>query len=263
MATTTKAARFTKGKERFYEIDGAMLPSVTTILSTLAKPALVNWAAKLTRERMCDEAADLYDVAAGPSFDRAKFRAELWKRVEKRAFQNETAREAADLGTLAHARCEWMIQKRLGVAVGDDPIAVAAPGSDAERALWASLSFEDWMARNKVEPIATEVVVAHLGHGYAGTADLIARVDGRVALVDLKTSSGIWPEMYLQVAAYAAALNSRCQLADRVETAYILRLPKKVSDPEFEAVEVDRLDFHLNGFLSLFGAWLWQSEVTR
>jgi hypothetical protein len=263
MATTTKAARYTKGKDRFYHIDGRQLPSVTTILSCLSKPALVNWAGKLTRERMCDEAADFY--ALGAQLSRDGFRSELWKRVEKRVFQNEAAREAADLGTLAHARCEWVIQKRLGRPVGPDPVTsdTTLTPADRERALWASLSFEDWMAKNDVQPMQTEIVVHHPDHHYAGTADLVARVNGVISLVDLKTSSGLWPEMYLQVAAYRAAYNSEAQSNFQAVTAHLVRLPKKITDPEFEAVEVANLDSHLEGFLSLFSVWKWMQEVTK
>jgi hypothetical protein len=280
VATTTNASRFTRGKDRFYDIDGQMLPSVTTVLACLAKPALINWAAKLTRERMCDEAAKLYAETHvnGTLLPADWFRSSLWSRVEKRVFQNEESRAAADLGTVAHARCEWLVQKRLGRPVGLDPLGTEAERlglkpPEIDRALWASLAFEDWMVKNDVRPIATEIVVAHRGHGFAGTADLVASVNGRVSLIDLKTSSGLWSEMFMQVAAYRAAYNEgvlsgvedigRDDPQGEALTAHLVRLPKKINDADFEAVEVTNLDAHLSAFLALLEVWKWQTGVGR
>lgn len=266
MAVTTKAARFTKGQSRFYQVDGKMLPSVTTILQSLAKPALVNWAGKVNREAMCEAAAEFYLEQTAP-LSGDKFRSLLWRRVEKRVFHNEQARAAADLGTLAHERCEWTIKKIMGEPVGADPIEVARKVAGADQAsidksLHASVAFDRWVAENNVEPLMTEVVVSHHRHGYAGTADLVAGVNGVVGVVDLKTSSGVWPEMYLQLAAYRIAMIDDPSMPDP-EQAWILRLPKKESDPEFEAVLVDNLDAHLAAFLALRDVFLWQQEVTK
>lgn len=269
MATTTNRGRFNKGKDRFYQFAECLDPSVTSITSVLAKPALVNWSGKLNRERTCDEAAALYDEIGERRMPADWFRSSLWSRVERRVFHNEEAKAAADLGTLAHERCEWVVRRRLGQPVGADPITVVAAGAgtippkDLERALWSSLAFEDWLGKNRVEPIASEVVVHHLDHHYAGTTDLVARVNGEVAIIDLKTSSAIWNDMHLQVAAYLSAYNSEVQSNEQATTAYILRLPKKLTDPEFEAVEITDLDGHLSGFLHLLGAWRWQAGMLK
>src|SRR6187397_2612043 len=63
--TRTKTTRTTGTTGRFYDIthaDGttARYPSVTTILSAIAKPALVGWAAKEERLAVTEAAADLY-----------------------------------------------------------------------------------------------------------------------------------------------------------------------------------------------------------
>ena len=271
MTTTTKASRFMQKGARFYNIRGQQLPGTTSITGMMNKPALPNWAAKLTRERMCDEAADLYANTAMqflPGTDRDKFRAMLWKLVDKRAFHNEAAREAADLGTLAHAQCEWIVNRARGEVVGPDPITAArATGTDAQtcdRALWASMAFDQWVTDHDVRFIESEVVVVDDVVGYAGTADLVAFVDGVRSIIDLKTSSGVWPEMYLQLAAYWNAYNvSTARVSDNVERAYILRLPKKLSDPEFEAVEVTDLPYHFDAFKALAVVFSWHQGVTK
>ena len=54
-------------------------------------------------------------------------------------------------------------------------------------------------------PIASEKLVFSREHGYAGTADLIGTLNGRLALLDIKTGRGVYPEYKLQLAAYAVA----------------------------------------------------------
>lgn len=268
--------RFQRGRDRFYPIDGEDYVSVTTVTSCLSKgEALMNWAGKLNRERVCEEAANLYASVcqSGAQMPPAWFRSSLWAQVERRTFHLEASKAAADIGTVAHARCEWVVQKRLGRSVGGDPIdACSLTDEDKDRALWASLAFEDWVKDNHVEPVATELVVAHRQHRYAGTLDLLARVNGDVSVIDLKTSSGLYDEMKIQVAAYLNAYNAEMEMAGGFYSdqdtnshllatrAYLVRLPKKTTDPDFEAVEVLNLDEHFAAFLALRRVWEWKAR---
>src|SRR4051812_2136827 len=60
-------------------------------------------------------------------------------------------------------------------------------------------AFCDWRATVKFEPIAWDVVVFSEQYGYAGTIDLIARVNDQLYLIDFKTSQHVWTEYELQV----------------------------------------------------------------
>lgn len=53
--------------------------------------------------------------------------------------------------------------------------------------------------------LVKELTVFNMTVGYAGTPDRIMQVDGRVAVCDIKTGSGVWPDVALQLAAYANA----------------------------------------------------------
>jgi hypothetical protein len=65
MATTRQARRQTRAG-RFYDVEElGSLPSVTTILSVIAKPALLNWMAKVEREMVLEVSADLYEAVHG------------------------------------------------------------------------------------------------------------------------------------------------------------------------------------------------------
>ena len=64
---------------------------------------------------------------------------------------------------------------------------------------------------------------------YAGTVDAIATIDGKFGVLDIKTSTGFYPEYNLQTAAYVLALQEfpvRRELAlpREIETRWILRI---------------------------------------
>jgi hypothetical protein len=65
------------------------------------------------------------------------------------------------------------------------------------------MSFVEWHKDKKPEFVACETAV--WGDGFAGTVDLICKIDGQRYVVDFKTSQYIWPSHELQVSAYKAA----------------------------------------------------------
>jgi hypothetical protein len=64
------------------------------------------------------------------------------------------------------------------------------------------LPFVNWYKETKPETIAYDVTVFSDKYGYAGTIDYLCRIDGKVYIVDFKTSQQVWPEYELQVSAY-------------------------------------------------------------
>ena len=69
-------------------------------------------------------------------------------------------------------------------------------------------SFCDWRNEAKPEILATEITVFSEKYGYAGTVDLICKIDGVLYVVDFKTSKQVWMEHELQISAYRSALES-------------------------------------------------------
>ena len=66
-------------------------------------------------------------------------------------------------------------------------------------------------------------------HLYAGTVDALATVDGKFGVLDIKTSTGFFPEYNLQTAAYVMALQEftvkrELALPYDVQTRWILRI---------------------------------------
>ena len=76
--------------------------------------------------------------------------------------------------------------------------------------------------KNPMHDIETRVF--DVDHGYAGTVDMIAEVEGRVGVIDLKTSTTIVKEHALQTAAYLQAYNKMKGIKNSCETRWILRI---------------------------------------
>jgi hypothetical protein len=159
---------------------GEMVPSVTNILGVMDKEALNNWAIDTTAQF----AVDNLDVLNRLDRDSAL---SLLKGARWRS-----SKSAAEKGTDAHAILE---DEGKGVSV------LRTPLNGWVLDCWAGLNREFDIEVLEVEPTFWNGDV-----GYAGSADLVARVDGELAVVDYKTSqSGVYGETSLQLCAYAMA----------------------------------------------------------
>jgi hypothetical protein len=69
------------------------------------------------------------------------------------------------------------------------------------------LKFAEFWNTHKPELIATEYHLFSDNHKYAGTADLIVKLKGKVWLMDVKTSNSLHTSYDLQLASYAKAWN--------------------------------------------------------
>lgn len=249
MATTNPVRKDSKSG-RFYEVDGDLYPSVTHVLGCINKPALVNWAANTERTLVSEAACKLYEhccTLAAP-MQRAAFAFNLALMLGKeKAHQKELAK-AGDIGTQAHKLIEWTMRTALKAEAGQKPVV-------SDKALWAFMAFEDWARSVALKPILIERTVFSKVHRYAGTMDLLARVNGAITLVDFKTGKGIYPESFLQSAAYSVAL---VEMGYAMPTAgLIVRLPKVDTDPEFETKEVPPVADLLPVFLATKTLWEW------
>ena len=166
-------------KSHRYTIDGKPLTGVTTILSVMVKPALIQWAANMSVAYVKEHLTDLKDL------DEVLKVAKTAHRLKKE--------EAADVGTIAHKWIEDWIN-------GENP----APDPLVDH---MTSNFVKWAEENKVEFIEAEKRVYSKVHWFAGTLDFLCKMNGKTYLGDLKTSSGIYDEYFYQTSAYQLALN--------------------------------------------------------
>lgn len=187
----TSRLTFQPGSHAYYlrNADGKgrqRLPSVTTLLKQLDKPALTRWASNTA----ADYAADHWDElnAMPPSERRKAIAGAPWSQRDR----------AAASGTAIHAMAEQLL-------AGE---AVEVPDS-----LTAKVEgLAKWIEASGIQIVASEIRVwtepdDEFGLvGYAGTFDAIAKHPTfGLTLIDWKSGSGIYGETALQLAGYKTA----------------------------------------------------------
>lgn len=167
-----------------YTVDDKAVDGVTTVLSIINKPALLPWAAKMASEEVAR------CLKPGVGLDELEI-IELCDRAKK-AYRAKAER-AATIGSAVHAWIEDWINKK-------NPPMPTNPemrnGVDA---------FLRWVSSHNVQFLNAEEKIFSRKNYYAGTFDFEALIDGELYLGDIKTSSGIYDEMFFQTAAYQAA----------------------------------------------------------
>jgi len=167
-----------------YTANGEIVYGVTGILGVINKPALIPWAVNTVITNLTDA------LKPGQSYDEI----ELSKMLnEAKNIYAKKRDDAGDVGTMIHA---W-IEKWINGENPDKPVN--------EMMAIAVDSFLKWVAENKVEFIHSERKIYSKQYKYAGTLDFLAKMDDKYFVGDIKTSSGIYPEMFFQTAAYQNA----------------------------------------------------------
>lgn len=194
-----KELKFSAGNHT-YRWDGKVINSVTSILSILNKPALVQWAANTAVEHL---------QAFPDDFEGAR-RAHTMKKED-----------AADVGKIVHSYAEKVLIGK-AVKMPEDP-----------KARRGAKAFEDWAKKHKLEPFDLERRIMSLEHKYAGTTDYWGKVNGKLAILDFKTSNGMYLEYWLQTAAYEHAILEELYggRSDKVQLErWLIHLDKKTGE---------------------------------
>ena len=155
-----------KAHQKYFTLEGILVPGVTTVLGILAKPALVPWANKLGLQ----------------GIDVSKYVDSL-----------------ADVGTLTHRIVEAYL-KHEEVDYSD-----YTPNQRA-MAETAAAKFFEWEKKNDFKVIKSELQLVSEKHYFGGTCDIYAVLNGKKTLIDIKTSKACYPEHFTQVSAYKILL---------------------------------------------------------
>lgn len=191
-------------EKHMYTVNDEVVDGTTTVLDVINKPALMGWAVKM--------AVQFFDNAfePGASYDEIQKKAILEGASKAYRVKSDTA---ADKGGIVH---EW-IQKHIAGEKPKMPIN--------QECLNAVGKFLEWERDHSVEFLESEKVLYSSKYNYAGTLDFIAKVDGKVMIGDFKTSTGIYDEYWLQVAAYQQAYQEEFPEYE-IEGALIVRIGK-------------------------------------
>lgn len=203
-------------KAHAYTWDGKFVPGVTSILQCIGKPALIPWAAGMASAHW------LKEVSGGRTDYEAIHK-------ESKTAHRRQAEGAAEIGHEVHRYAECTFKK------------LELPNLTSDAAKRGVEAFHKWMSAHNVKVLASERRVFSKEHYYAGTCDFVARIDGVLGVGDIKTSSGIYPEMRMQTAAYQHALQEEKKMEFPVR--WIVRFDKKTGNFEAKSFYDFSLDF--------------------
>lgn len=210
-----------------YHLQGKIYSRVTTILNVIAKPGVRNWMAKVGRKKV--------------------------EAITKRR---------CDLGTTVHHLFELTLKGK----------SFNLGNYEAEIREDLNL-FDEFQINTCIEPEALEQRVWSNKHGYAGTADYIGNyksfieylVRGHKAkftkesrvIGDWKTSADIYPQYWLQMAAYIVAFEELT--GEKLDGAFIAQF--RNGKIRVKEMTYDELMLEFKGFLHALGLYNWERKV--
>lgn len=205
----------------FYWHNNEPYVSVTTVLKVIDKPALRWWFGREV----------YYAMVKDPSMDEKKALAAPYRKSKKAMLR----------GTTVHKMVE-------DYEHGDDPVSLI--GGEFEG---YAKAFKKWLNDNTVTIVENEKSVRSDIHKYAGTLDLIVKLDSDEALhiIDIKTGKDIYDDYFLQLAAYQHALAE--QGWDIKHTAILLLNPDGTYKFELNEASVEP-------FLAAKKLWEWKNR---
>lgn len=242
---------FDEQRHVYYLIEGnKMVPGVTGVLSELNKPYLMAWTTKENYKYMVEH----YKEVAFAVKKRDLVKYEQICLAAKSAYLTKS-KAAADSGTVAHDYIEKYVNNKIeGLPVDVNHI----PKPEDPRAVECIRAFFAWEKNNKVDWLASELVVGSKIHEFGGKLDAIAHINGVFTLIDFKTSNQISKEHFLQTAAYALALK---EMGLEVWSRIILRIDKEGKGFE-EMVVPTPIDFDQDAFVQIRNYSRWNSYVS-
>jgi hypothetical protein len=196
-------------ENHLYVYNGRPMTGVTTILSVISKPALIQWSADEAvkhlgwfNEKYQDKEKGMADLAmhhkgiSGLSVD--QFYQML---CDARIQHAKRKTSAGTIGTDVHAEIERLVKNSITTNHGK-----ITNTNENEMVN----NFCKWAMENNIIFLESEKRLYSKEHWYAGTCDLVFLKDGKKGkkfVGDIKTSSGIYGrEFFFQMAGYQIAL---------------------------------------------------------
>lgn len=195
--------------KRYKNKAGKVVPGVTTITSRFAdKGALIWWANQVGLGE--------HDACEGqPRCQKCGRRAGLNHR--------DAAQKAADVGSLAHD----LIEERVKKVTIDWTEYSHLSEEQKDMAAECLVDFDRWFSTSEVEILETEIGLVSEKLQFGGRPDAIARVQGKLAILDWKTSRGLYSDYIAQVAGGYIILIEESGMFGKVEEMHIIRVSKE------------------------------------
>jgi hypothetical protein len=218
-------------------LTGEKVPSVTTTIKAgIPIPRLAGWAAREAAEYAVSEWDALGEMPPLERIDDIK------------NAHSRKSEAAANKGDIVHEVIDhWATGKP-----NDPPKEVAGYVS----------SFVNFMTEVRPVFVENEVCLWSRKHGYAGTADWIAEINGVTTLGDTKSGRGIYPEAAMQVSALAHADfilrdDGTEEPLPRISQLMVLQVRPR----SWHLFEVTAAESAFKAFLAARAIWEWTNEI--
>lgn len=176
----------------FLDGGGKRYVGVTTALGALPKEYLIGWAANVTADAAVEQHAEIVRLIGDPADPDAQGLEKARQMLRKARWKSSG--ERAELGSHVHAAVDQYV--KAGVA--------AVTLSDTDPAYPYIQQFVRFLADFKPEVVASEALLVHHTHRWAGRCDLIATVNGKTFVFDYKIGRA-YDNTAVQLAAYREA----------------------------------------------------------
>lgn len=227
-----------------HRLTGKIYASVTTKSGILDTPHLKQWAARLAVDKIRESLPYLNEKNQESIFEEAQHA------------HKDVLNDAGDVGTRGHDVIEQYLLE--WIKRGEKPKSILdfIPKTEHDARIWAiTRSAEQFCTDWDVQPVRSELLVASTKYGYAGTLDALMIIDGKLCIVDWKTSNTVdKPEYAMQVSAYWKAFTEMVGKS-LVKKMYIVQLDKKKM--KYKVVEVRNRQEAFRAFVHVSKAYDW------
>jgi len=239
-------------KFHIYSVGGIRVYGVTNITGILNKPGLLYWGVNKAVEFLGA------NWQPGKVYDEVQIKNLL---EEARKAHTQIKNEAADIGSMIH---QWVSDYVKAISEKKTP-----PKRPINKEMKAAIDgFFKWAKKSQLKIMRSEQKLYHDKWGYAGTLDLEGIVEGKRTVIDLKTGNRLYPEAFLQAAAY---LKAREQETGKKYPGgvIIVRLSKKVEEAgkviiePFEVKKDEEVELHFKAFLNCLQIYKWQMAMRK
>lgn len=169
-------------------LDGKRLIGTTTVLGVVAKPQLIPWAVGMAIEhiKLHGIRGEKYYTVSDKVLDEAK------------VAHTKNKERAAEAGTDVHAQIEALVKN--AIANGGYLNHITVSGNKQVN------NFVDWAKSKNVKFLESEKNIYSRKMWIGGICDLVGEIQGKVYVMDIKTSKFIYDTYWWQLAAYQLCL---------------------------------------------------------
>ena len=224
-------------------------------MANFGNDILDNW--KYSKRRSAFNSYVL-DILSAPAFDTHTSEEIMDLYDASYRVPEDYTKQSAEFGTLLHDFLEHYL------TTGEIKEIQKHPYADVNICRDSMLKFvKDWNLGPHTT-VKAECLIWSNVYKYAGCIDYVAHKDGKLYIMDWKTTGSLHTKYLLQLAAYWVALEERAKdygIPEKVEHVYLIRFDKVA--PYYESIDFGReqMEYYFEIFKSLINIYNFNEQV--